>query len=353
MSMTICPEDLLVLARRRALSAQEQRLLDEHAADCKLCHQALAIGARLDPLPAIDDDRTDDEVLAARLVARTLAPRPAGSSPAPAFGLSAKPAARAPEREPRRARLLGRRAPRWAFAAVVVLMAGSASAALWQLSSWRLPWSFGTRPAATAPTSQERPRARRRAETRPPAPSAALPPSDEMRVALAKAIPSAPAAAATRLRPAPAGSAPMTARAAAPAAVPSPPIADASAPALFRAANQARRAGELGEALHLYRALQAGFPGSAEATLSFLSLGDLCLSRGALADALEQFDAYLSSGDAALAEEALVGRARTLARLGRTADERETWQRLLASHPRSDYRWRAQQRLDALSAIAP
>jgi TolA-binding protein len=236
-------------------------------------------------------------------------------------------------------------------------MAGSASAALWQLSSWRLPWSFGRRPAPTAPASQEHPRARRPAhpadppsaatapemspeiapeispliEPRPSAPSAASPPSGDVRVALARPIPSARA----------------------PAAVPRPPIADSSAPALFRAANQARRAGELAEAQRLYRALQAGFPGSAEATLSFLSLGDLSLSRDAFADALEQFDAYLHSGDTALAEEALVGRARTLARLGRTADERETWQRLLASHPRSDYRWRAQQRLDALSAIAP
>ena len=99
--------------------------------------------------------------------------------------------------------------------------------------------------------------------------------------------------------------------------------------------------------------MQAHFPGSPEATLSFLSLGDLllsqgaiALSQGALAQALAQFDAYLASGDTMMAEEALVGRARTLARLGRTEEERAAWRALLSRFPQSDYRWRAQQRLD-------
>ena len=47
-----------------------------------------------------------------------------------------------------------------------------------------------------------------------------------------------------------------------------------------------------------------------------------------------------------MAEEALVGRARTLARLGRSEEERAAWRALLSRFPQSDYRWRAQQRLD-------
>ena len=297
MSMTICPEDLLVVARRRPLSADEQRQLDEHAAGCPLCRMAIAISARLDPLPAIDDDRTNDEVLAARLVARTLAPQSAGtalgpaSAPAePAARGRATPADRSSVRAPRRDRALARRGPRWAVAAVVVLMAGSASAALWQLSSWRLPWSFARRPATTgagergasaraeARAPAARPVERRwgagelaRELTRAcagdcagapavinwvPAPSAAPPRSGAVRAVLAKATPSP--SPATPSQPAPAGRPPTTAPA---AVVPRPAMADASAPALFRAANQARRAGELAEARRLYRALQSGYPG--------------------------------------------------------------------------------------------
>jgi outer membrane protein assembly factor BamD (BamD/ComL family) len=107
------------------------------------------------------------------------------------------------------------------------------------------------------------------------------------------------------------------------------------------------------EATRLYRALQASFPASEEARLAWLSLADLYLSRGRALEALTEFDGYLASGDAVLEEEALVGRARALARLGARAKERATWKELLAKHPRSAYAWRARQRLQELDASDP
>jgi len=119
---------------------------------------------------------------------------------------------------------------------------------------------------------------------------------------------------------------------------------------LLREANEARRARRPEEAARGYRALQARFPSSREAVLSHLSLGNLQLSRGAFAEALAQFQAYLRlRGEGAeLAEEALLGEARALAALGRPDDERAVWQTLVARFPRSEYAWRARERLREL-----
>ena len=134
-----------------------------------------------------------------------------------------------------------------------------------------------------------------------------------------------------------------------PAARSAPTLAlDETAEALFRAANEARRARDLDAAAQAYRTLQARFPASKEAILSYLSLGDLALGRRQFAEALAQFDAYLGRGAAELGEEALLGKAKALAGLGRTAEERETWRALESRYPSSDYRWRARQRLEEL-----
>lgn len=117
---------------------------------------------------------------------------------------------------------------------------------------------------------------------------------------------------------------------------------------LLRDANEARRARRTDDAVRAYRALQSAFPSSKEAVLSHLSLGNLELERGAFVAALAQFDAYLSSGGAELGEEALLGKAGALAALGRADEERAAWQTLQARYPRSEYLWRARQRLEAL-----
>jgi TolA-binding protein len=323
-----CPEDLLVREHQGALAAAERRALIDHAATCELCRLSLSIGKAIDPLPDLGE--TSDDLLVARLVGRALAtPRHVRPAAAP----------------PRRRRTPRSAARRYAVAAALLLLAGTASAAWWR-------WSPGWSSRILGGSSRPMERAARSARTRsgpkhePPAegpPPPVTPPPEARQRVLAP-----PAAASTGSRRSSAmGATHAPARLAGPG--PAPPAAP-SAARLFVAANQARRARDFPEAARFYRELQAGFPGSAEATLSFLSLGDLYLSRAQLREALGQFEAYLDSGDAALAEEALVGRARTLARLGRNADERATWQTLLARYPQSDYRWRAQQRLADLDA---
>jgi TolA-binding protein len=77
-------------------------------------------------------------------------------------------------------------------------------------------------------------------------------------------------------------------------------------------------------------------------------LGKLLLSKGDPSAAEHEFRRYLKGGHGQLTEEALVSRAQSLQRLGRTAAERHTWQRLLAEYPNSVYAAEARGRLRAL-----
>jgi hypothetical protein len=117
---------------------------------------------------------------------------------------------------------------------------------------------------------------------------------------------------------------------------------------LFRKASAARHIGDFAAAAALYGKLQASFPTSDEARLSHVSLGKLLLASGNAIQAERQFSLYLSVGGRELAEEALVGRAESLQRLGRAIEERQSWQRLLQESPASVYAARARQRLEEL-----
>lgn len=121
---------------------------------------------------------------------------------------------------------------------------------------------------------------------------------------------------------------------------------------LFARANQLRRADDVNEAVGVYRELQRSFPGSSEALVSRVALGRLLLDRlGNAAGALGQFDSYLaSSRGGSLGEEALVGRALALGRLGRASEESRAWSALLAAHPTSTYAARARARIEQLSS---
>jgi hypothetical protein len=114
---------------------------------------------------------------------------------------------------------------------------------------------------------------------------------------------------------------------------------------LFTRANQARRAGNVDQALSLYRDLQRLHPKSREAHTSRALVGRLLLDRGDAKSALPEFDAYLAAGGT-LGEEALAGRALALERLGRRAEEREAWQKLLEQHPGTLHRTHAETRLE-------
>jgi len=117
--------------------------------------------------------------------------------------------------------------------------------------------------------------------------------------------------------------------------------------ALMRQASRARSLGELDRAVALLSELQSRFSSSPEAHVSLVSLGKLLMQRGRPDAALQRFSSYLATSGP-LEEEALVGRARALAALGRASEERSTWQRLLAHFPGSVYAGAARERMVTL-----
>ncbi len=123
-----------------------------------------------------------------------------------------------------------------------------------------------------------------------------------------------------------------------------------SASELFAKANAAQRDGLAPEAARLYIELERTFPGVAEELVARVLLGRLLLDR--LEDAraaLAQFDSYLAHPEHdGLGEEAMIGRALSLERLGRHSEELTAWERLLAAYPRSSYADPARTRLDEL-----
>jgi TolA-binding protein len=128
------------------------------------------------------------------------------------------------------------------------------------------------------------------------------------------------------------------------------PSSDISAAELFARANDARRRGDTAAAARQYVALQARFPRSPEASVSHVTLGRLDLDRlGDPGGALVQFDEYLAGArNDDLSEEALVGRAIALQRLGRADEERNAWRQLLDAFPRSLSGDRARARMTEL-----
>lgn len=134
-----------------------------------------------------------------------------------------------------------------------------------------------------------------------------------------------------------------------------PPEITKTAAELFRDANAERRGGDVGKAVEAYRALLAQHPDAPESQASRVTLGRLLLDKqGKPALALVEFDAYLArGGDPALAEEARLGRATSLERLGRRAEERKAWEELLARHPNTLHAAHARARIDALDGDRP
>ena len=143
------------------------------------------------------------------------------------------------------------------------------------------------------------------------------------------------------------GAAPDPARAAEPL-----PHAVSDAAGLFREATAARHASDFVRARALYLRLENEFPVSPEAQLAHVSLGKVLLSMGHAGDAEQQFAVYLRGGGA-LAEEALLGRAQSLARLGRGEDERRVWETLIREFPNSVYAAQARERLTSLAESRP
>jgi TolA-binding protein len=128
--------------------------------------------------------------------------------------------------------------------------------------------------------------------------------------------------------------------------VASPPTASA----LFAEANQLREHGAYDDAVRSYSHLIDTYPQEPEALSARVMLGRLLLDRGEPQSALAQFDAYLRGGAGTLGEEAQLGRALALRKLGRASDEIQAWDALLAAHPNSVHAARARERLSELGA---
>lgn len=119
----------------------------------------------------------------------------------------------------------------------------------------------------------------------------------------------------------------------------------AAASSLFEQANKARRAGKLDQAATLYESLQRDYAASSEAKLSFALEARMWLDAGNTYAALGGFDRYLTTGERALREEAMTGRAIALERLGRRAAADQAFAELLKAYPYSSYAPLAKKRL--------
>jgi len=289
------PEDLLDRAGRGELSAGDRQRLDAHLARCAACRFERLVA---DDLAGDAEPRPHDAALLAR-VAGEIAARPMGVSSVRA-----------------RAR---RRLGGAAIAAIVLFAAACTAAALW--------WA-AHRPARGGADAVEAPSA-------PPEPA---PPSPTSEAATSTTAAAPPTAAESASAPEPGPSGKQAASTA-----PEPTAAD-----LFSEANEQRRSGNAAEAARLYRELQQRFPATREAGASRLALARLLLDRlGDPAGALALFDRYIATGGT-LSEEALLGRAVALGRLGRTGEERAAWETLVAKYPKSVHAKRARERLDQL-----
>ncbi|MET0791702.1 MAG: tetratricopeptide repeat protein [Polyangiaceae bacterium] len=126
-----------------------------------------------------------------------------------------------------------------------------------------------------------------------------------------------------------------------------PPRLDPAA-ALFADANRARRDGNADRAVALYRSLQSRYPSSSESELSRALLAQLLLDRGSPEAALAGFDRYLAADAPVLSAEALVGRARALEQLGKSAQAIAAWREIQTRFAGSVHARLAATRLAAL-----
>jgi TolA-binding protein len=289
------PEDLSVRARWDSLSAVERQAFDQAITASQTLAVAHRVGTDFDRIGVA---RSGDDELVSRVADAAMKTSRAPS--AAAFR--------------RRRLLLG--------LVAALTLAGSAAA-------WRGVFSRRSLSARGAASTQASMVATNLPSSAPPASSSSVAP-EGIRAPLSSAVIVNSAA-------------PDPARAAEPL-----PHAVSDAAGLFREATGARHAADFGRARALYLQLQSEFPASPEAQLAHVSLGKVLLSMGRTSEAEQQFAVYLRAGGA-LAEEALVGRAQSLARLGRGEDERRVWETLIREFPTSVYAAEARSRLTSLA----
>ncbi|MET0591602.1 MAG: tetratricopeptide repeat protein [Polyangiaceae bacterium] len=327
------PEDLFDREQDGTLTADERRRLDAHTLQCAAC---ALVRAAVRDFAAQRNASPGDDALIARLTNEALGKAAAitSSTITPALRTTYIGA------HPRRRRA-------WAVGAIVLFAATGATASFWTVRGAIIQRFLAPAPAEPIATVEPAPvKAPVAQRSRPaPPPVAAV----EEATPLEDDPPMAPPVLAAPIAPKPVYVASRP-RAPEPVNVP-PPVATApSADDLFTAANEARRRGDPQKSFELYTQLARTYPGSREETTSRVLLGRLILDRGAdPTQALGLFTRYLDENPGGtLAEEARLGRALALTRLGSTKEERLAWQQLLAFHPNSIHAERARKRLDEL-----
>jgi TolA-binding protein len=298
-----CPDDWVVRARRNQLTDLEKHVLAVHLGQCAACRATSDVTTLFEAIP---DTQPGDARLIAGVARRAC--------------------------EPSRLRF-ARSGIRMAVAAGIIAgVAGVAAAATWLVIERRSEQTRRDEVATRGPIAP----LDQKESSRPFRPLPAETPPAE---APGKR-PHRPLTVTAISRPEPIGTLRPSRSAAS--------ISRTSdATSMFTQANATRRSGDLRRAVGLYRALRSRFPESNQALLSALSEGDLLLALSDLDGALLAYDAYLSRQPAGtLTEEALFGRARCLGRLGRTAEEKQTWEELAHRFPRSVYRPAAGRRLE-------
>jgi len=348
------PEELIDKLSAGKLSSAERERLDAHLAQCSSCRFELEVrddfaldAESIEPRPQI--------MLSGEIASDRTLPIPARRAPISA-----------------RARLR-RRWPLVMVAAAFVLCAGGATAAVLtgtvHAPRW-LKWSPEPKAADGAGQSASAKGAQKSKHVLPKAAEAkavaagsaalvseATPPF----VPPVVAPPAAPRPVLVAARPTSQGAhlastATFPVAPAVPAPALSTPVASAPvevprvdpAAALFADANRARRDGNADRAVALYRSLQSRFPSSSESEVSRALLAQLLLERGNPDAALAGFDRYLAADAPVLGAEALVGRARALEQLGKSAQAAAAWKEVQSRFPGSVHARLAATRLAAL-----
>jgi TolA-binding protein len=303
-----CPEDLVVRAQRSELSELERHALDAHLAQCAPCRVASTLATLFDAIP---ETQPGDTQLIARVRDKTT-----------------------------QAHRHWRRGSLQAAAVVaVVVLGGSVAVAAW-ITHQRTETRMGDKP--TSDPNASRTPARSQGMSKPAA-KVEVPAAREAPAATGDEPKQPPETERKRRQAVPAAEVP-------PAIKVAPTVAETTPASLFTQANAVRRAGEMRKAIELYQALRRRFPDSLQAHLSAISEGDLLLSEGDPAQAIVAYGAYLRAApQGPLTEEALFGKARGLAMLGQSKDERQTWQELARRFPRSAYYPAASRRLKELA----
>ena len=321
------PEDLFDREQDGTLTAEERRRLDSHTLQCAAC--ALVRSAVRD-FAAQRNAAPGDDALIARISGEAL-----GRAAAITSGTIS------PAQRTTYTGLHPRRRRSWAVGAIVLFAATGATASFWSVRGAIVQRLLNV-PAETVEPAPTRVEPKLPVVTRRIAPPPRV--SEEPEPV---AEPEPTPVVVTPVAPPPVVMArPRTAE---PVNVPPPVVAPAPGE-LFAAANEARRNGDSQKSFELYTQLARLHPGSREETTSRVLLGRLLLDRGGdPTQALGLFTRYLeASPGGTLAEEARLGRALALTRLGSAKEERQAWQQLLAFHPNSIHAERARKRLEEL-----